>query len=177
MLSCFSDIWLWETLWSAACQAPLCMGFSKEEYWSGLPCPAPGTLSHPGIESASLMSNLHWQVDSLLLAPPGKPCLKSPSLWYFIIAVRENLPAKQETGVQSLAWKDPLKNGMATPVFLPWTEKLGGLQSMGSPRVRKDWATNTLTLHFQQTKAATENRVVWRVEEWERLGLTDYIGG
>ena len=58
-------------------------------------------------------------MDSLPLAPPGKPCIKSPSLWYFITAVLENLPAKRETGVQSLGWEDPLEKGMATPVFLP----------------------------------------------------------
>ena len=37
-------------------QAPLSMGFSRQEQWSGLPCPSPGDLSHPGIEPASLMS-------------------------------------------------------------------------------------------------------------------------
>ena len=40
----------------AACQAPLSMGFSREEYWSGLPCPFPGDLSNPGFEPMSLNS-------------------------------------------------------------------------------------------------------------------------
>ena len=44
------------TLWTIACQAPLSMGFSKQEYWSGLPWPPPGSLPHPGIESVSLRS-------------------------------------------------------------------------------------------------------------------------
>ena len=39
-----------------ACQAPLSMGFSRQEYWSGLPCLSPGDLSDPGIEATSLMS-------------------------------------------------------------------------------------------------------------------------
>ena len=39
------------TLWTAACQAPLSMGFSKQEYCSGLPCPPLGDLPDPGIES------------------------------------------------------------------------------------------------------------------------------
>ena len=48
--------------WTAARQAPLSMGFSRqEESWSGLPCPPPGEYPNPGIELASLMSNLHWQ--------------------------------------------------------------------------------------------------------------------
>ena len=44
------------TLWTVACQAPLFVGFSRQEYWSGLPCPPPGDLPHSGIEPASLMS-------------------------------------------------------------------------------------------------------------------------
>ena len=42
MLSCFSRVQLFATLWIIACQAPLSMGFSKQEYWSGLPCSLPG---------------------------------------------------------------------------------------------------------------------------------------
>ena len=41
------------TPWTIACQAPLSMGFSRQEYWSGLPFPSPGDLSNPGIEPAS----------------------------------------------------------------------------------------------------------------------------
>ena len=44
------------TLWTVACQASLFMGFSRQEYWSGLPCPPPGDLPIPGIEPVSLMS-------------------------------------------------------------------------------------------------------------------------
>ena len=40
-------------LWTVALQAPLSMGFSREEYWSGLPCPFPGDLSNPGSEPRS----------------------------------------------------------------------------------------------------------------------------
>ena len=41
--------------WTVVHQAPLSMGFSKQEYWSGLPCPPPGDLPDPGIKLASLM--------------------------------------------------------------------------------------------------------------------------
>ena len=44
------------TLWTVALQAPLSMGFSRQEYWSGLPCPPPGDLPGPGIEPTSLTS-------------------------------------------------------------------------------------------------------------------------
>ena len=48
--------WFCATLWTIDCQALLSMGFSREENWSGLPCPPPGNLSHLGIKPASLMS-------------------------------------------------------------------------------------------------------------------------
>ena len=47
---------LFVTLWTLACQAPLSMGFSRQEYWSGLPRPPPGDVPDPGIEPVSLMS-------------------------------------------------------------------------------------------------------------------------
>ena len=56
--------------WTVACQAPLTMGFSKQEYCSGLLFPSPGDLPDPGIE---LLPLLHWQAGSLPLALPGKP--------------------------------------------------------------------------------------------------------
>ena len=43
------------TSWTTACQTPLFMGFSRQEYWSGLPFPPPGDLPDPGIKPASLM--------------------------------------------------------------------------------------------------------------------------
>ena len=64
----------------------------------------------------------------------------------------KNLPAVQETQVQSLGWEDPLEKRMAThpsiPVWgMPWIEELGGPQSMGSQRVRHDWVTSTFTFN------------------------------
>ena len=59
-------------LWTEALQAPPSMGFSRQEYWSGLPCPPLGDLPDPGIEPASLCL-LHWQAGSLPLVLPGKP--------------------------------------------------------------------------------------------------------
>ena len=52
----FSRVQLFVTVWAVALQAPLSMGFSRREYWSGLPCPSPGDLPNPGIEPASLTS-------------------------------------------------------------------------------------------------------------------------
>ena len=56
MLSCFSHVQLFVTQWAVALQAPLSMGFFRQEHWSGLPCPPPGDLPDPRIEPASLSS-------------------------------------------------------------------------------------------------------------------------
>ena len=56
MLRRFSHVRLTVTPWTAACQAPLSMEFSRQEYWSGLPCPLSGDLPNPGIEPMPLVS-------------------------------------------------------------------------------------------------------------------------
>ena len=54
VLSHFNHVQLFATLWTVAFQAPIFMGFSRQEYWSGLPCPPPGDLPDPGTELVSL---------------------------------------------------------------------------------------------------------------------------
>ena len=56
MLSCFTSVQLFGTLWTLAHQAPLSMGFSRQEYWRGLPFPPLGDLPDPGVEPMSLVS-------------------------------------------------------------------------------------------------------------------------
>ena len=64
LLSHFSRVQLFVTPWIVALQAPLSVGFSWQEYWSGLPFPPPGDIPDPGIEPVSPAV----QVDSLLLS-------------------------------------------------------------------------------------------------------------
>ena len=77
VLSCFSRVWLFATLWTVDHQAPLYMGFSRQEYWNGLPYSPPGDLPDPRVEPMSL----HWQAGSLPLAPPGKPYIGLLTTW------------------------------------------------------------------------------------------------
>ena len=64
-----SHVQLFATLWTVAHQAPLSMGFTRQEYWSGVPFPSPGDLPDPGIEPWSPA----LQADALPCEPPGKP--------------------------------------------------------------------------------------------------------
>ena len=99
--------------------------------------------------------------------------------------VVKNLPARQETRVWSLDWEDPLEKGMATHFSIlarriPWTEEPVGLQSMGSQRVRHDWATNTqsilkeispeYSLEGLMLKLQLQyfGHLIWRTDHWKR---------
>ena len=64
-----SRVRLFATAWTVAAQAPPSMGFSRQEYWSGVPLPPPGDLPHPGIEPRSPA----LQADALPSEPPRKP--------------------------------------------------------------------------------------------------------
>ena len=69
MISC---VWLFETPWTLASQAPPSMEFSRQEYWGEMPFLTPGDPCNPGIKPMSLCL-LHWQVDSFTAEPPGQP--------------------------------------------------------------------------------------------------------
>ena len=71
-----------------------------------------------------------------------------------LVQMVKNLPAMQETWVQPLGWEDPLEKGKATHSSIlawkiPWTEGPGGIQSMGSQRVRHYWATKQQHISHQ----------------------------
>ena len=70
----FSRIRLFATPWTVAFQAPLSIGSSRQEYWSGLPFPPPGNLPDPGIEPASPVLRSRF----FTIAPPGKDRTDKP---------------------------------------------------------------------------------------------------
>ena len=69
MLSHFSRVQFFASLWTVAHQTPLSMGFSRQEYWSGLPCPPPGNLPDPEIKPVSSA----FQMDSFPVSHQGSP--------------------------------------------------------------------------------------------------------
>ena len=94
MLIHFCCVQLSATPWSIPCQAPLPMGFSRQEYWSGLPCPPPGNLPIPGIEPTSLIfpelagryftTSVTWQIPNY--SELTKPRLKSESVSHSVVS-------------------------------------------------------------------------------------------
>ena len=68
-----SQVQIFATPWTVPHQTPLSMGFSRQEYWSGLPCPPPGALPNPEIKPQSPA----LQVESLQSEPPGKPKMEA----------------------------------------------------------------------------------------------------
>ena len=103
------------------------------------------TAQHTGSLTRSQGSNMHplqWKCGVLTAGPPWKPLISS------LVAQRvKRLPTMQETRFQSLGREDPLEKEMAPHSSIlawkiPWTEESGRLQSMGSQRVRHDWATS-----------------------------------
>ena len=122
------------TPWTVARQAPLSVGFSRQEYWSRYPFPSPGDLPYPGICPGSPALQAGALPSKLPGHFPGGASGKR-----ICLTVQE----MQETWVPSLGWEDPLKKGMAAHSSILawkilWTEKPGGLQSTGSQRVGHD---------------------------------------
>ena len=97
LLSC---VRLFVTPWTATFQTPLNMGFYRQEYWSGLPCPPPGGLPNPGIEPTSLMSP----------ASTSRFFTTSTS-WEARICLWASFVAQQETPVQFLGEEVSLEKG------------------------------------------------------------------
>ena len=95
MLICFSQVWLFAVLWTLAHQVPLSMGFSRQEYRSGLPCPSPRDLPNPGIKFAPLKSpaltggffttSATWEAQNWQYLETEK--VKSSSCWKVVDAV------------------------------------------------------------------------------------------
>ena len=80
--------------WTVACQAPLSMGFSRQEYWSGLPFPSPGDLPNPGVEPGSPA----LQAGSLPSEPPGKPNCSTSMEYYRAFKGNELSSKKKHRG-------------------------------------------------------------------------------
>ena len=146
MCQSLSCVRLFATLWTIAPQAPPSMGFSRQEYWSGLPFLSPGDLPEildlqdPGIESGSPA----LQADSLLSEPPGKPiwlsryqesCIAAIGLPWLLRGKESACNAGNVGLFLGLRRSSGEGNDDLSSILVwktQWTEKPGGLQFMGS---------------------------------------------
>ena len=80
-----SHVRLFATQWAVAYQTPPSMGFSRQEYWSGLPFPSAGDLPDPGIEPGSPA----LRADALPSEPPGKPMVRGRDFFFSLFALME----------------------------------------------------------------------------------------
>ena len=142
------------TTWTAVYQAPPSMGFSRQEYWSGLPLPSPIHVPR-GQQTLTpwrqkLLCSGHFQTS------PTYSSSANSSVSFIIQGLPDaqmvkTLPAMQETRAQSLGQEDNLEKGTAihTSILtwrIPWTEETSRLQSMGWQRVRLDWAYTLINI-------------------------------
>ena len=98
-----SRVRLFATPWTVTYQAPPSMGFSRQEYWSGLPFPSPGHLPDPGIEPGSPT----LQANALTSEPPGKPIIETCILSY--VTQITSPGSMHETGCSGLVHWDDLE--------------------------------------------------------------------
>ena len=117
LLCTLSCVRLFVTPWTVAHQAPLSMGFSRQEYWSGLPFPIPGDLPDPRIEPMSRL--LHWQADSSPLTP-----WTSARVRYCLHALALKRPHSLREFLKSCLFfspsRGPVKSGCQHICASPW---------------------------------------------------------
>ena len=157
MLSFFSCVWLFATLWTIACQSPLSMGFPEQEYWSRLLFPSPGDLPNQGIEPGytalqgifftlwATIIRVHWRDwcwswNSNTLATWCRELthLKRPWCWERLRVGGEGDDRGWDGWMAS-----PTKGTWVSVDYGScwWTGRHGVLQFMRSQRVRHDWVT------------------------------------
>ena len=147
MLSHFSRVWLFVTLWTVALKPPLSMGFSRQDYWSGLPRPLSGDLPDPGIEPSSLMSPalgggffttsaMTVILDNALSFLP--PWLSSLNPWLANTQSRWALLSKKAGAYHCLTPWSQRSPGI-TPILPFRAQPLPGFHCLSPPCLNQDW--------------------------------------
>ena len=135
MCSCFSRVRLCATSWTVAHQAPLPMGFSREEYWSGLPFPPPGDLPNPGIKPVSPVASA-LQANPLSLSHLGKPKM-------YVISAHIPLAKVSPTA-------KPEASGTGRVSIPPMEEAMGQMLKRWAQRSAVNMCTNHVNYHGPQ---------------------------
>ena len=135
LLSHFSHVKLCVTLWTIACKASLPMGFARQEYVSGLPCPSPGDLPDLGMKSVSLKSLVLAQ-GSLPLVPPGRPIIFIYILEYYL-TIKSNealIHAKMWMNFKNIMLNERIHTQKTHSI---WFQDIGNVQKRPICRNRK----------------------------------------
>ena len=144
-----SRVQLFATPWSVACQAPV--EFSRQEYWSGLPCPPPGDLPHPRIEpkSPALRAN------SLPSEPPGKPKNTGVGSLSFLQRIFPTQESNQ--GLLHFRWIPYQLSHRGSPTILEW---VAYPLSSGSSQPRNRTRVSCIAVGFITNWAIREAHIV-----------------
>ena len=139
------------TPWTVPHQAPLSRGFSRLQYWSGLPFPSPGGLPDPGIKPVSpTLTGKYFSAE-----PLGKLEFKFITKFSYDSRASQWLSGEESAcSAEDLGSIPGEGNGNPLCVLawrIPWTEEVDRLQSLELQSVRHNWATNTLRWFLTQT--------------------------
>ena len=124
LLSHSSRVQLLATLWTVAHQAPLSLGFSRQEYWSRLPCPPPWDLPNKRTEPTSPPSP-DLQAGSLPIEPPGKRYQLCPNRTYFLILESFLSPATSKASVYTFLSVSQTSYFTSVILLCSWVHSLG----------------------------------------------------
>ena len=134
-----SHVWLFAIPWTGACQAPLSVEFSRQEYWSGWPFPSPRNLSHPGIKPGSLAP----QADSL-------------QSWAIHIGTSNNYFWRQKyyAKIDNENWKQPCKH-------IPYWYSLLQMSAQFNPSFLSTSCTDNMRLGQYLPKSIPGTQSMW----------------
>ena len=144
------------------CQAPLCMEFSRQEYWCGLLFPLPGNLPNQG----SNTHLLNWQADSLLLLPPEKPS-QEDMLCQFRPPCPSPTPGVYPNPCPSSQWYHPIISSSV----VPFSSCPQSFLASGSFPMSQLFASGGQIIGVSASKSVPP----MNIEEWSPLGWTGWI--
>ena len=124
MLSCFSRVRLFATLWTVAHRTPLSMGFSRQEYptpWSGLPCPSPGSLPNPALITTPLYQ---WGPE----APKGWVTYPRP----------QSVGSRNELPIWAVRFQSWCPQALGWSFSISWPQSTAGIRFRVQPRLPRD---------------------------------------
>ena len=176
MLLCaksLSRVWFFVNPWTVASQAPLSLGFSRQEYWSGLPCPPPGDLPDPGIKPVSLMPPA-LTARFFTTSATWKACEvpKTLEMLLFSTVASRHTPPTPSTSISWAAWP------LLSPSYSGHTGGMTALRSCRSSSLLRiytgsfcleSWQPSLCSSHPSSSRGPSQTTVITPVTSWVTL--------